>query len=87
MTESLYADDAQVHVEYEVTSRDGDDVTFTPTATANGTPVPASWVSDAAPKRILRVDLSDLPAGNKELICNNPDGNDIYLDTVTLQTR
>lgn len=80
----LHADDPQVHVEYEIGSRDGGDVTFTPTCTANGTAVPCSWVSDAAPNRTLRVELAGLTAGGYRLRAINPDGNDVDLGTVSI---
>lgn len=85
---TLYADDPEVHAEYQITDRDGDDVIFDPVATTDvdgvATELTTTWVGDPAATRIVKIDLYGLEVGAHALRLNNPDGNDIKLGNVYL---
>lgn len=88
LAEVLYADDVDVHVDYELT---GDDLNFAPVVTVKGTAIAIPvWQGLAVDgKRTLRVNLraadgTALAKGNHHPRIVVPGGNDVYLGAVTL---
>jgi hypothetical protein len=79
---SLYADDPDVHADFEVA---GPDLVFSP-AVITSDDVTAEWLAAAVDdKRTLRVHLYGLTVGNHPLRLVVPGGNDVHLGTITLQ--
>lgn len=79
---TLYADDPDAHVDYEMA---GADLVFAPSVTTAAGAVTAEWLAAATDgKRTLRVHVSGLPKGNHGLRLVVPGGNDANLGIVTL---
>lgn len=83
---TLYADDPDVHVEYEIKDATGGDNDFVAQVRVAGAPdVTGAWQGSPGPVRILRVSLAGLAAGPHDLRLIVPGGNDVPLGRVWLR--